>query len=325
MIAIVGMAQYHFKFKLVCTFPFNGYGCVWEASNWHRNAQRTDARTMPFASSIAFSEEEIPVHIQSCSRNLLDVDKLTNSRSFSPHSKRSAWAQRRAIWHKPLAADHPCACAAGGSSETPGGLPLGWEESAAEPRQDSQAQQYERPQAGLQRRQPSYQQPLHSEQAPQFASDQQVEAQRVQSGLTWAQQHIAGSRQQHRHASPRHASGDPSQTHQNYQNGVLAGYAGRPDGFPDHMPNSNKAMPYGAQAISLGHSFQGLDESMGGDSLFIATGGTPASRQDSVSLQWQLPQQPPRHAQRQLPASTANAASSPSPINRSELHPMLAD
>ncbi|KAK9842919.1 hypothetical protein WJX74_004434 [Apatococcus lobatus] len=234
-------------------------------------------------------------------------------------------------------------CRSGGSSETPDGLPLGWGDSAAVPATAPQSGQSNTVQhrrtpsstftGGQSRQQQQQQQHRPHAQPPQLESDWQIEAQRVQNGLTWAQQQVAGSRQHKSQATPRHASRE-----QRYQGGHLQEVLEGGHGLLGDSPRSDTGIHLRQHNVPSDQSFGGLDASMGGESLLIAAGSQPARRQDSVSLQWQLPQQPPRHIpkQQQPPqqppwqepqqqhARGSSVVPSQSPINRSGLSRLKA-
>ena len=217
-------------------------------------------------------------------------------------------------------ADRHHACVSGGSSEAPDGLPLGWGDSTAAPARESQSGQSSRGHHHRRRSSvapggpPSLQQDLPFYEASNNWPDGGVEAERVQSGLSWAQQQVARSRQQHPQASPRHARRESSHAQQDYQQQHPHESNTGFDNGSDESPGSH-ATRLREQELPHGQSLGGVDTSMGGESLFIAAEGPPAQRQDSVSLQWHMPKQLPKQANQQV----SQAATTPAAWNTLQL------
>ena len=176
-------------------------------------------------------------------------------------------------------------------------------------------------------------------QREQTGSSGNVEAQRVQDGLSWAQQHAPPASRIPRippraaqGAQPRDAMGE-----QRLGTASRAAFRGGRTGHGAHQ-RSHQRKPsqqlYREQEAigncqqnvgirdldaAMGDACGGLDAldaSMAGASLFIAANASAG--QAGMSLQWNLPQPIPRQLPKPIRAAStaADAASVPSPINR---------
>ncbi len=126
---------------------------------------------------------------------------------------------------------------------------------------------------------------------PQDArSERQVEAQRVHEGLSWATQKMA---------APAGAQSPAQQESRQQQTNIQAvrSSANRGYGNPMTERNGNGDRSGGIQSARGIGSPGGVDASMGGESMFIAA---TVPRQDSVSLQWNLPRRPQQKLPQQL-------------------------